>query len=199
VVERVAVSSSAVRRAVILGVLSVASCRAEIEQCPAGAFGCPCAPGGECNAGFECAEDGRCRDDEPIGTDSESSSSSSTTMVSSSGSGETFDPTSSSTTDGTTFNETTGALPCVCGWSDTQQLYTCGEGLPPIGPPGLGMPDCGSEGFLVGDVCTSVDPPITAYGCCRPVDMLAFCHPKTQTIVLQQCLFTEFGCVPASY
>jgi hypothetical protein len=176
------------------GVLGISGCSAEVEQCPAGAFGCPCAAGGECNAGFECAEDGRCRDDEPIGTDTESSTSTSSSTTTLTSSEESFDPTTS-TTDGTTFSETTGGLPCVCGWSDANN-YTCGEGLPPIGPPGKGMPDCGDEGFLIGDTCDAVDPPISFLGCCLSETTLAFCHPKTATIVVQECSFTELGCVP---
>lgn len=177
----------------------LAGCAAEQQACPTGALGCPCLPDGDCNAGFECAADRICRDDEPPDTDDTTATE--TTLATSDETSAstvdaTIDPPVTTTFTSTETGETTSvSLPCVCGWSDTQLLYTCGEGLPPDGP---GQPVCPTEGFLVGGPCDSVDPPITAEGCCLSMSYLAFCHPQTSTIELQQCLETEFGCVPAS-
>jgi hypothetical protein len=52
------------------------------------------------------------------------------------------------------------------------------------------------QGIVEGTACDTVVPPVEPEGCCIAGSILAFCRPDTSTIVIQECLETEFGCVP---
>ncbi len=182
-------------RASLAFVLAAAGCPAESPECPAGDLGCPCRPDRECIAGLQCDDDGVCRDDEPLETDTLDAS---TTIDDATATDPTtFEPTTllpSTSGASDTADITTADPQCVCGWSFGQEFYTCGWDLPPAGPPEHGVPECPIDGLAEGVPCDALDPPVTVYGCCLAGSILAFCHPGTGAIVVQECLVTDLGC-----